>query len=718
MDQKRTQRMKYAQVIFVCAAFALLVVIGSISVGNVIQKSSLQTVSVALNETERTIRAYLREPVIAFGNIYTAVTDMLDKGESQQAISSYLTQTEKKTLALEDGITGFLAVYGYIRGEFLSGVEMDLGDEFISQQRPWYQTAIRNRSAAYTAPYTDVNSGLTIISLAQVLYGADGDYYGVLSIDIDISWLTDYAQTLQFSDGGYGMIVNQFLYILAHPSDDLTDIPLQELGGGYSEIANMLRNDREVTAVSIRDTDNTKVIVYFKHLYNGWFIGVVMPTAGYYSDLYTSVLLLVALGVILAAILSYILLRLSNAKLKADEENRHKSSFLATMSHELRTPMNAVIGIAQIQMQKQDVSEENKSAFEKIYHSGSDLLGIINDILDMSKIETGKLELVEAPYNTPSMINDAAQLNIVRIGAKPIEFILDIDETLPSILYGDELRLKQILNNLLSNAIKYTKKGKVKLTVKHTAIENDIALIFIVEDTGQGMKPEDLEQLFAAYQRFNNSVNRYTEGTGIGMSITKSLVDTMSGTIDVTSEYGKGSVFTISVKQTVVDRSPIGAEISTRLSGFTYSENKQPQDMNAIHEQMQYGKVLVVDDVDINLYVAEGLLLPYGLDIDKALSGFEAIDIVSSGTTYDIIFMDHMMPKMDGIETTRKLREQGYKGAIVALTANALVGNEEMFKENGFDDFLSKPMDTRQLDVILERYILDRHPNERSRKTT
>ena len=710
--------MRYAQVFFVCAAFSLLVMIGSFSVSNVIQKSSLRTVSVALNETERTIRAYLREPVIAFDNIYTAVTDMLDKGESQQAVLSYLTQTADNTLSQEDGITGFIAVYGYIRGEFLSGVTTDLGDDFIPQQRPWYQIAIRSQGSEYTAPYSDVNSGLTVISLAQELYGVDDDYYGVLSIDIDISWLTDYAQALQFSEGGYGMIVNQFLYTLAHPSEELTNIPLQELGGGYNKIADMLRTNREVSAVSIRDTDNTPVIVYYKHLYNGWYVGVVMPTASYYADLYTTILLLVALGVILAAILSYILLRLSSARLKADEENRHKSSFLATMSHELRTPMNAVIGIAQIQMQKPDISDDNKAAFEKIYHSGSDLLGIINDILDMSKIETGKLELIEAPYNTPSLINDAAQLNIVRIGAKPIDFILEIDHSLPSVMYGDELRLKQILNNLLSNAIKYTQKGSVKLTVKHTALDEEITLIFIVEDTGQGMKPEDMEQLFAAYQRFNKAANRYTEGTGIGLSITKSLVEIMGGTIDVKSEYGKGSTFTVTVKQRPVDNSPIGQETSARLSGFSYTEQKQPQDINVVHEEMQYGKVLIVDDVDINLYVAEGLLSPYGLSIDKALSGFEAIEMVNSGAVYDIIFMDHMMPKMDGIETTRKLREQGYKGAIVALTANALVGNEKMFKENGFNEFLSKPMDTRHLDEILERYIRDRHPDKINGITT
>jgi signal transduction histidine kinase/CheY-like chemotaxis protein len=400
------------------------------------------------------------------------------------------------------------------------------------------------------------------------------------------------------------------------------------------------------------------------------------------------------------------------AQERAERANAAKTNFLATMSHEIRTPLNAIIGITQIQMQKKDLPDEHLMELSKIYDSGSGLLGIINDILDLSKIETGKMELNPINYDMPSLINDAVQLNIVRIGSKEIRFALDINEDLPSRMIGDELRLKQILNNLLSNAIKYTDTGYVKLSVMHFVKDNGLWLRFIIEDTGQGMKPEDLQNLFSEYSRFNAEANRTTEGTGIGLTIADNLVAMMDGSIEVESEYGKGSVFTVTVKQQAVECEPIGVELSERLRNFSFGCTKQFSKMDISRELMPYGSVLVVDDVETNLYVAEGLMSPYGLTIDTALSGFETLDKINSGNTYDIIFMDHMMPHMDGIETTQKLRGMGYMGSIVALTANALVGNDEMFKQHGFDDFISKPIDIRHLNAVLNKFVRDAHPEE------
>ena len=393
----------------------------------------------------------------------------------------------------------------------------------------------------------------------------------------------------------------------------------------------------------------------------------------------------------------------------AEAATRSKSDFLAAMSHEIRTPLNAIIGIAQIQLQKENLPGEYAAALEKINASGDSLLGIINDILDLSKIETGKMEIHPGEYEVPRLLNDAVQLNIIRIGSKPIEFTLNIDESLPSKLYGDELRLKQILNNLLSNAIKYTKKGQVKLSVSHVAVGDDVILRFVIKDTGQGMKKEDKDRLFSQYRRFNTNVNRATEGTGLGLSITKQLIVMMEGTIAVESEYGKGSTFFVTAKQKAVECPPIGREIAEKLRNFTFTSGKRAAVLEIESKPMPHGRVLVVDDVETNLYVAKGLLLPYELNIETAESGSEAIDkveaAIDSGYIYDVIFMDHMMPHMDGIETTQKLRERGYKGAIVALTANALVGNDEMFARHGFDGFISKPIDVRRLDAVLHQFI-------------
>jgi len=406
------------------------------------------------------------------------------------------------------------------------------------------------------------------------------------------------------------------------------------------------------------------------------------------------------------------MLSLELARNEAEIANRSKSNFLAAISHEIRTPMNAIIGIAQIQLQRENLPDEYATALRRIYGSANNQLGIVNDLLDMSKIDTGKMELNPVEYDTPSLISDTVQFNIVRIGSKQIEFTVDVDEKLPSRLYGDELRIKQILNNLLSNAIKYTDKGRVKLSVGYLAESGGVTLRFVVEDTGQGMRPEDKERLFSEYQRFNAETNRAIEGTGLGLNITKKLVEMMDGAIGVESEYGKGSVFTVTVRQKAVESPAIGAEVAGQLRKFSFAGDRRVASLRLDRERMPYGSVLVVDDVATNLYVADGLLSLYQLKIETAESGFETVERVESGAVYDIIFMDHMMPGMDGIETTRKLRGLGYKGAIVALTANALVGNDEMFLQKGFDGFISKPINVRQLDEVLKKFVRDRHPEE------
>jgi len=404
---------------------------------------------------------------------------------------------------------------------------------------------------------------------------------------------------------------------------------------------------------------------------------------------------------------------LVTAKKLAEQSNHAKGIFLAQMSHEIRTPMNAILGISEMNLHNENPLANSEEGFRKIHESGSLLLKIINDILDFSKIEAGKLEIIHNKYEIPIFINDTVQINRFRYESKPIEFKLQLDKNLPLELVGDELRIRQILNNLLSNAYKYTEAGEVRLSVTfEPGYDNEtVSLIFIVSDTGQGMNPNQLGRLFGEYERFNMETNRSISGTGLGLSITKRLIDLMNGEILVESEIGKGSVFTVRIPQIKSSSLVCGEEITESLQNFTFHRAALLKNEQIIHEYMPHNRVMVVDDVDSNLYVAQGLLLPYGLIIDTAKSGFEAIDKIKENGSYDIIFMDHMMPKMNGLEALKIIRDMGYVFPVVALTANVVSGQEEKFLTNGFDGFLAKPIDSRELDILLARFIRDKKPS-------
>jgi signal transduction histidine kinase/ActR/RegA family two-component response regulator len=397
----------------------------------------------------------------------------------------------------------------------------------------------------------------------------------------------------------------------------------------------------------------------------------------------------------------------------AESASRAKSDFMATMSHEIRTPLNAIIGLSDIELRK-ELPEHARESFRKIHGSGGILLGIINDILDISKIEAGNFEILPTDYETAEVIGAAVQLNIVRIGDKPIGFKLYVDESLPRGLHGDELRIKQILNNILSNAIKYTNSGTVGLHVSCERTGDAVSVTFAVSDTGIGIRREDMGRLFQEYSQLDSKANRKIEGTGLGLSITQKLTELMGGTIEVQSEYGKGSTFTVRLPQTVADGAPLGPGLAERLMEMRFDRETDANDgipSENAGAGMFRGNVLVVDDVPINLDVAAGLLEPYGLTVDCVACGADAIELVRAGVPrYDMILMDHMMPEMDGIATTRIIRREiGTEYAktvpIVALTANALAGNDELFMSQGFDGFISKPIDVDRMEEALNRWI-------------
>lgn len=387
-------------------------------------------------------------------------------------------------------------------------------------------------------------------------------------------------------------------------------------------------------------------------------------------------------------------------KQRAIFASESKTKFLANMSHEIRTPINVVIGMNEMILRenKDEIIDEYAHNIKNASHM---LLALINDVLDFSKIEAGKLEIIANDYSTAMLISDVLLGADVRAKQKQLQVVSNIDTSMPVTLYGDEIRIKQVLNNLLSNAVKYTEKGNVTFTAKGVYKEDGFCLQFIVEDTGIGIRKEDIEKLFDSFERLELTKNRYIQGTGLGLNIARQLVIAMGGTIEVQSEYGHGSCFTVMIPQQIVDGTPMGERQNGKeTSETTVEEKKRFYAPNA--------KVLVVDDNRMNLKVIQALMKHTGIGLDVATGGNECLQMTKD-KKYDLILMDHMMPEPDGIQTLHMLRNEkdnvNRNTKVVVLTANAIEGMREEYLKEGFEDYLSKPVEVNRLDSILEKYI-------------
>lgn len=380
--------------------------------------------------------------------------------------------------------------------------------------------------------------------------------------------------------------------------------------------------------------------------------------------------------------------------------NEAKSQFLANMSHEIRTPINGILGMDSVLLK--ECHDENLREYAKnIQSAGQSLLSIINDILDISKIESGKMEILTIRYQLFSVLNDCYNLTKIKLQNKPVSFIMQINEKLPSWLYGDEVRIRQIINNFLSNAVKYTKEGNITFELDfEEKTDEQILLVITVRDTGIGIKEEDLGKLFESFTRIEEKRNRNIEGTGLGLNLTKNLVNLMGGEVFAESTYGKGSCFTAKIPQKIADAKPMGD------FGKRYQQYLSTSDDDKLSFLAPDAKILVVDDVTMNLKVVEGLLKATKIQIDTAVSGSECLECVKT-TPYQMIFLDHMMPEMDGVETLEHMKNladnPNAQTPVIMLTANAIVGAKEEYIEAGFTDYLTKPIrETELLEMILK----------------
>lgn len=439
----------------------------------------------------------------------------------------------------------------------------------------------------------------------------------------------------------------------------------------------------------------------------GLLVSAIVEMIFYYLQVDLSLGTILAVGLMFLLVMAIIktgkdLLGAEKHKQEAIVAREAQAKFLANMSHEIRTPINAVIGMNEMILRENEDETVEEYAMN-IKRASNMLLELVNEILDFSKIESGQLEIVEGKYYLADIIHDEKLLLDTRIGEKPIDIQIEVDKKIPSVLYGDEIRLKQILTNILSNAAKYTEKGTITLKVFFQWINSErISLCFQIKDTGAGIKEEDLPTLFEEFKRLDMSKNRNVEGTGLGLNIVKQLVYLMQGNIYVDSVYGKGSTFTVFIPQKVLDSSPIGE--------YEQSVHKSTRRVGSVktHFIAPKARVLVVDDNAMNLTLMKALLKRTRMEVDTVSSGKECLKLTRQ-KKYHIILMDHMMPGMDGVETLHALRSEASNSnkdtVVIALTANAVAGSREMYLEYGFDNYFAKPIQADRLDEMLVNYL-------------
>ena len=439
----------------------------------------------------------------------------------------------------------------------------------------------------------------------------------------------------------------------------------------------------------------------------GLLLSAVVEIVLYYVSFDISLGTVLAFGLLFLLIMAIFktgqdLFRTEQKKQKAVAAQEAQAKFLANMSHEIRTPINVVIGMNEMIL-RESQNETVQEYAHNIQSASNMLLGLVNDVLDFSKIESGQFELVEDTYTLSALIHDELLILNNRIGEKPILSHTDIDPALPSKFRGDELRIRQIVTNLVSNAVKYTKEGSITLKVFSQSLEEDtLMLSFSIIDTGSGIREEDMPKLFNSFKRLELNKNRNIEGTGLGLNIAKQLAELMKGTVSVESKYGSGSTFTLSIPQKIMDEKPIGS-LENALRTYR-KETEAPSTFFTAPE----ASVLIVDDNAMNLTLMKGLLKRTKIQVDLAKSGAECLALAKE-KTYHLILLDHMMPEMDGVETLQLLRSDktgpNRNTPVIALTANAIAGCREMYLENGFHDYFSKPIQTDKLDALLMQYL-------------
>ena len=646
-----------------------------------------------------------------------SVQHMMISGSTAARVHEFLVQeTNNVSEQFDENYTG---LYGYIMSRYMDGLNWEPPEGYDPKARDWYIDAMAgDGEVVFIPPYVDAQTGNVIISVSRML----PDRQNVISLDVQLMGVQAMMNDLTINGKGYGFVVDGTGYIIAHQDETKKGTNIKDTEDGEE----FLRAVKEAGSASfsyVCDGEASKVFV--NSIMNDWYVVMVISENELYKEVWSQLIINALICILIFAFIAafYYIgykneksynLRIEEMKneeqrqeyetqlLKiekdaADQANKAKSNFLANMSHEIRTPMNAILGMDEMILRETKDPKISKYA-NNIHSAGKTLLSIINDILDLSKIESGKMELVPVEYDFASVLNDIVNMTMNKAQEKGLTYDIFVDPSIPSVMRGDEIRIRQIILNIANNAIKYTADGGVGLNFGF--VRDKSKLIIRIADTGMGIRKEDLNKLFASFQRLDETKNRNIEGTGLGLNITKQLTEMMGGSIRVESEYGKGSVFTAEIIQEVVDDTPIG-DYAERLS--VSLDQKEEFKPTLIAPK---ARILIVDDNEMNLEVITELMSETRIKTKTALSGDECLDMLKT-ETFDVILLDQMMPGMSGTQTLEEIRAQHLcdDTPVIALTADAIIGARDAYIREGFTDYLSKPVMYADLEAILLKYI-------------
>lgn len=687
----------YQQVLLVFLAFFAMVLVSYVYVSDLVTTQMREIGEEVMKTTQTQVTANLTETELIFTNAVQTVQSMTSTQKTNADILEYLTQMNSYFKDGRSSLPDFLKVYAFMNGEFLDGSGWTPPAEYYAPTRPWYIGAEKNGDTMFFSdPYVDADTGGICISFSQSIYDETGLFRGVVAIDLNLTRITDYVAERQISEAGYGILLSDTMSIITHRDAELMSRDMKDISPEYARLAELLRSGGKVSAERFTDHDGVDSIAYFGKIFNGWQIGILTPRASYYQQVYLMGVVLALLGFLLMIALSSLLISTRLEKLRADEESRSKSNFLARMSHEMRTPMNAIIGMTEI-ARKSDDPEKTRYSLEHIGDAADHLLGVINDVLDMSKIEAGKLELAVTDFSIVDMLEKVKTVNGGRFDERDQTFVIDISPSVPHAVRTDEQRLCQVLANLLSNAGKFTPEGgKIELVItcqNQNAIE--CTLQFEVRDNGIGLTQEQQSRLFRSFEQADNTISRKYGGTGLGLVISKRLVEMMGGEIWLESEPGAGSTFFFTIKTEI---------------GKAGSRAKRTSDADDLSGIFEGKRVLLAEDVELNREILITLLEETGVTIDTAENGRIACDMFAATPDYyDLIFMDIHMPEMDGYEAVKTIRSmqcpESANIPIVAMTADVFREDVELAAAAGMNAHVGKPINVNEVIDAMRRFM-------------